>query len=218
MRDREEDGTLRFRTKPRSLPDLTRVAVSFQPQQLDNQCLPAALKAMVDEYRNRDTASPGVPNLSLGHLGVMCGFKFTRGVTLDNRILAKEMNRDLQAGRVMAKTTLGDVEIDSLIRTVNDDRRSFPVVTLAPSYFTWSEIPYRTAGPNQTLHHSVLVLGIDENETTFYDPMLRYLKPKSQPLDLVLRMPRFTFRKYWDGSGDLKDVLWLEPSEEALPV
>lgn len=96
----------------------------FQPQINEDQCLPAALKNVLDDLANRHD---GDHTLSLSDLDDICDYR--EGAASSTRNIHARLNPEIREYGTEVKTATG-INFDDLQAIIDEKDRSLPIVEL----------------------------------------------------------------------------------------
>ena len=182
----------------------------FQPQVHPDQCLPTALKNVLDEMAERHG---GKQPLSLSDLDDLC--EYERGLASVARNIHARLNPEIEDMGVEVKTARG-VNIEDLDAIINDDSRSLPVVELHQNYFDSIENYDPRSGSNgYQWFHVVIPFAVNDETILFYDPFCQILLRSSRIDTPPTERPQRQFFEWWTTSSG-RWTLWIERKDQQI--
>ena len=182
----------------------------FQPQINEDQCLPAALKNILDELADRHDGSH---TLSLSDLADICDYR--EGFASSTRNIHSRLNPEIEQFNLEVKTTTG-THFDDLEAIINNDYRSLPIVELDDAYFDSIEgyTPLGGVDGYQWVH-TVIPFAVNDEEVLFYDPYGQILRQSSRIDVPPTERSQTEFYEWWTAAGG-RWTLWIERRDQQM--
>ena len=182
----------------------------FQPQHHPDQCLPTALKNILDEMAERHG---GTSPLSLSDLDDIC--EYERGFASVTQNIHARLNPEIAESGVEVKTARG-LNIEDLNAIINDQSRSLPVVELHQDYFDSIDDYDPRAGSNgYQWFHVVIPFAVNDETILFYDPYSQILLKSSRIDTPPTERKQRRFFEWWTSSSG-RWTLWVERKDQQM--
>jgi len=182
----------------------------FLPQIEPMDCLPTALKNIVDDLVERHDIS-GV-NLSKSDLNELCDFREGLGASVDR--VPERLSPEIKGYEVISDTF---IEIDELDRIIESEHCSYPLVDVSQEYFKSVEnYNVQPGADGITFTHVLIPYKVNEESILFYDPLENYYT-RSSSIDTPPSQRSITeFYEWWSNTGMPRWTLWIERKEQQV--
>ena len=144
-------------------------------------------------------------------------FEYRRGGGCDSEVGIAKLDDVLKPRGFSVRKSFGAVSnLDKLRETCVDERKSYPIVGVAPEYFTEQAAGYKVEG-RPRMDHALIVLKVasDNQTVTFFDPFENYLR-KANVKIVVTELPSVRFNGYWGHADRGYWMAWIEPVSRQL--
>lgn len=180
----------------------------FQPQIHPDQCLPTALKNILDEMAERHS---GKQPLSLSDLDDIC--EYERGFASVTQNIHARLNPEIEDSGVEVKTARG-LNVDDLDAIIEDQSRSLPIVELHEDYFESIEDYDPRGGSNgYQWFHVVIPFSVNDEDILFYDPYSEILLRSSRIDTPPTERSQKQFYEWWTAASG-RWTLWVEQKDQ----
>jgi len=112
-----------------------------------------------------------------------------------------------------------NMSFEKLKNLIEDKNKSYPIVSVSPEYFDEMErkfgrkkLGYYTQGKS-TIDHTIIILDIEEEEITFFDPYTPFFhrKEKNVPERAIFKLPKALFLDLWsEAKRSYRWAMWIE--------
>lgn len=192
------------------IDDINDITDNFKPQHEPLQCLPTCIMNIHNELFKRKGKDE---KISLSDSSELCGF--IKHLGSNEHFLVEKINERIKKYNYQAREEyyIKD-EMEFLEKVLVDQRLSFPIVTLSGKY--WSEIS-STRGPSERkLAHSVIVLGLDQENVIYYEPAENFISSFNSENNNPRKLIKPRFQELWEDYEEPTWLFWYEPRKTRI--
>lgn len=182
----------------------------FQPQTLPDQCLPIALKNVLDEMADR-LDYPGL-SFSISDLEDICNYQEGMGSSAEEvpHVLGAEIEEIGFTVKTQINMSLGDLD-----EKIEKGTCSYPLVELDPDYFdtieNWSPTGSRHG---RSFPHIVIPFKINTEKVLYYDPFGAIMMRSGAVSTPKRTLDQSDFFTFWSGRAHPRWTMWIEQLEQ----
>lgn len=192
------------------LDDYESTIDHFFPQHEFRDCLPAALKSVIDELNHRKDDFSFELSLSDSHN--ICEFDGLLGST--SKYIRPRLNEALNAYEVKEEVLLS---YDDLREIIDRNETSYPIVDLNSDYFSTVEHsrflegePGNTEINIEDMTHTIIPVKANSSEILYWDPLSPMYLRSSRVDEPPRTRSQEDFHEWWSDTPDIRWALWIE--------
>lgn len=166
--------------------------------------MPACLRGVLEELSDREGTAQKV---SPRRIDQACGYEEEQGSITNGLAIKALLDPALRRQRQECAFAVAPAADLALLRNIlKDPEASFPIVGFHEGYFHDAAVALR--GDPHGYGHAVVLLGMDTEAATVYDPLLAL--QGSQTADkYILDLPLVRFEQHWRRNDPPNWVLWV---------
>lgn len=179
---------------------------AFHSQHKPDDCLPTALKNILDELSNRH-AQPEI-SYSLDTLHQLCNYK--EGMASTSEYVPDRLGDRLETDGYTVKSAT-NVELSELAGLIQSEESSYPIAEVDPDYFdTIDGWDPRPGVDGRNWPHILIMFKINDNSVLFFDPFDEMMSRSSNVDTPKTSLPKAQFYDLWSGRALSRWTMWVE--------
>lgn len=180
----------------------------FRPQIQEDNCLPTALKNVLDHHADRHGLDL---NLSLSDINEHCDYREGMGATA--RGVPAQLNPEIEDHGLEVRVSIG-TSLDDLDAIIEDGDRSLPIVELDDAYFDSIDgYNPRPGIDGYQWTHVVIPFKVNTDKVLFYDPYEKIFA-RSGRIDIPPTERSQTEFYEWWSTPDTRWTMWIEQRDQ----
>lgn len=178
----------------------------FHSQHKPDDCLPTALKNILNELADRHD-EPGL-SYSLQKLHQICNYKDEMAATPE--YVPDRLGDRLEDDGYMVKSAI-NVELSELAGLIESEESSYPIAEVDPDYFdTIDGWDPRPGVDGRNWPHTLVMFKVNESQVLFFDPFDEMMLRSSNVDTPKTSLPKAQFYDLWSGRSLSRWTMWVE--------